>query len=56
MTIFEIATIILLPIALSAAYAFKKHNEELLEQEREEQRKYYEYVKHNWMYINNDEE
>ena len=37
MTIFEITTIILLPLALSAGYAFKKHNEELLEQEREEQ-------------------
>ena len=54
MTIFEITTIILLPIALSAAYAFKRHNEELLEQEREEQREYYQFVKENWMYINND--
>lgn len=52
MTIFEITTIILLPITLSAAYAFKKHNEELLEQEREEQKKYYQYVKENWMYLN----
>ena len=52
MTIFEITTIILLPLALSAAYAFKKHNEELLEQEREEQKKYYQYVKENWMYLN----
>ena len=34
MTIFEITTIILLPIALTMAYAFKKHNEELLEKER----------------------
>ena len=56
MTIFEITTIILLPIALTAAYAFKKHNEELLEQEREEQKKYYQYVKENWMYLNGDEE
>ena len=51
MTIFEITTIILLPLALSAGYAFKKHNEELLEQEREEQEKYYQYVKENWMYL-----
>lgn len=51
MTIFEIAMIIILPIALSAGYAFKKHNEELLEQEREEQKKYYQYVKENWMYL-----
>ena len=34
MTIFEITTIILLPIALTMAYAFKKHNEELLKKER----------------------
>ena len=51
MTIFEITTIILVPIALSMAYAFKKHNEELQEHEREEQKKYYQYVKENWMYL-----
>ena len=51
MTPYEIAMIILIPIALSAAYEFKKHNEELLEQEREEQREYYQYVKENWMYL-----
>ena len=51
MTIFEITTIILLPIALSMGYAFKKHNEELLEQEREERKNYYQYVKENWMYL-----
>ena len=54
MTIFEITTIILLPIALSMGYAFKRHNEELLEQEREERKNYYQYVKENWMYIDND--
>ena len=54
MTIFEITTIILLPIALSMGYAFKKHNEELLEQERKKKKKYYQYVKENWMYIDND--
>ena len=51
MTIFEITTIILLPIALTMGYAFKKHNEELLKKEREEQREYYQYVKENWMYL-----
>ena len=51
MTIFEITTIILLPLALSMAYAFKKHNEELLKKEREEQSEYYQYVKENWMYL-----
>lgn len=51
MTPYEIAMIILIPIALSARYAFKKHNEELSEQEREEQKKYYQYVKNNWMYL-----
>ena len=51
MTPYEIMMIILIPITLSAAYAFKKHNEELLEQEREEQREYYQYVKENWMYL-----
>lgn len=56
MTIFEITTIILLPIALSMGYAFKKHNEELLEQEREEQREYYQYVKENWMYLKGDDD
>ena len=55
MTIFEITTIILLPLALSMGYAFKKHNEELLEQEREEQKEYYQYVKENWMYLKGDE-
>ena len=51
MTTYEIATIILLPLALSMAYAFKKHNEDLLKQEREEQKEYYQYVKENWMYL-----
>ena len=51
MTIFEITTIILLPIALTMGYVFKKHNEELQEQERKEQKKYYQYVKENWMYL-----
>ena len=56
MTAYEIATIILVPLALSMSYAFKKHNEELLKQEREEQKKYYQYVKENWMYLNGDDE
>ena len=47
MTTYEI----MIPIALSARYAFKKHNEELLEQERKEQKKHYQYVKENWMYL-----
>lgn len=51
MTPYEIMMIILIPITLSAACAFKKHNDELLEQEREEQREYYQYVKENWMYL-----
>ena len=51
MTPYEIVMIILIPIALSAAYEFKKHNEELLEQEREERKNYYQYVKENWMYL-----
>lgn len=51
MTPYEIAMIILIPIALSAGYAFRKHNDELLEQEREEQREYYQYIKENWMYL-----
>ena len=51
MTTYEIVMTILIPITLSVAYAFKKHNEELLEQEREEQRVYYQYVKENWMYL-----
>lgn len=51
MTIFEITTIILLPFALSMAYAFKKHNKELLKKDKEEQKKYYQYVKENWMYL-----
>ena len=54
MTIFEITTIILVPIALSMAYAFKKHNEELLKKDKEEQKNYYQYVTENWMYIDND--
>ena len=52
MTIFEITTTILLPLALSAEYAFKKHNKELLKKDREEQKNYYQYVKENWMYMN----
>lgn len=51
MTPYEIMMIILIPIALSAGYAFKKHNEELLEHQRDEQREYYQYVKENWMYL-----
>lgn len=51
MTPYEIATIILIPLALSMGYAFKKHNEDLMKYQREDQREYYEYVKHNWMYL-----
>ena len=51
MTIFEITTIILLPFALSMGYAFKKHNEELLKKDKEAQKKYYLYVKENWIYL-----
>ena len=57
MTPYEITITILIPITLSASYVFKKHNEEQLEQERKEQKKYYQYVKENWMYLKggNDE-
>ena len=51
MTIFEITTIILVPLILTMGYAFKKHNESLLRWQREEQKKYYQYVKENWMYL-----
>ena len=52
MTIFEITTIILLPITLTMGYVFKKHNESLLRWQREEQKENYQYVKKNWMYLN----
>lgn len=51
MDIYQIAMCILLPIALSAGYAFRKHNEELRGHEREEQEEYYKFVKENWMYL-----
>ena len=51
MTIFEITTTILLPIALTMGYVFKKHNESLLRWQKEEQKEYYQYVKENWMYL-----
>lgn len=51
MDIYQIAMCILLPIALSAGYAFRKHNEELMGHEREEQEEYYKFVKENWMYL-----
>lgn len=51
MTMFEIAMIILIPIALSMGYVFKKHNEGLMKYQNEEQKKYYQYVKENWMYL-----
>ena len=51
MTIFEITTIILVPLALTMGYAFKKHNEELLKKDKEAQKTYYQYVKENWMYL-----
>ena len=51
MTPYEIMMIILIPITLSAAYAFKKHNEDLMKYQGEEQREYYQYVKENWMYL-----
>lgn len=54
MTPYQIAMTILLPIALSMGYAFKKHNDELMKYQREEQEKYYQFVKNNWMYIDND--
>lgn len=54
MTPYEIAAIILIPLALSMGYAFKKHNEELMKYQREEQQRYYQFVKENWMYINNN--
>lgn len=53
--VFEIAMTILLPIALSMGYAFKSHNEELMKYQNEEQKEYYQFVKENWMYINNDD-
>ena len=56
MTIVEMTTIILLPIAVSMAYAKKKHNEEVQEHERDEQKKYYQYVKENWMYLRGSDE
>ena len=31
MSTFEVATIVLIPLALSMAYAFKQHNKELIE-------------------------
>lgn len=52
MTPYEIATIILVPLALSMGYAFKKHNDEVMKYQREEQNEYYQYVKNNWMYLN----
>lgn len=51
MDMYQIATCILLPLALSAGYAFRKHNEELMEREREERKEYYRFVKENWMYL-----
>ena len=51
MDIYQIAMCILLPIALSMGYAFRKHNEELQEHDREEQEEYYKFVKENWMYL-----
>ena len=51
MSIFEITTIILLSLALSMTYVFKSITKELLKQERDEQKKYYQYVKENWMYL-----
>ena len=54
MTAYEIVTIILASMALSMGYAFKNHNKELLKHQREEQKEYYQYVKENWMYIDND--
>lgn len=56
MTPYEIATIILVPLALSMGYAFKKHNEDLLKYQREEQQRYYQFVKNNWMYLNGGDE
>lgn len=56
MTPYEIAMIILIPIALSVGYAFKKHNEELMKYQKEEQQRYYQYIKNNWMYLNGGDE
>ena len=51
MTPYEIAMIIILPLALSMGYAFKKHNDSLMKYQRKEQNEYYQYVKNNWMYL-----
>lgn len=56
MTAYEIAAIILMPLALSMGYAFKKHNDDLMKYEKDWQKKYYQYVKENWMYLKGDDD
>lgn len=51
MDIYQIAMCILLPIALFVGYAFRKHNKELMEYDKEEQEECYKFVKENWMYL-----
>lgn len=43
-------------LALSMFIAFRKHNNDLLKHEDDKRRAYYQYVKENWMYINNEDD
>ena len=52
--VLDIAIIILSVCAIIVHIAFKNHNENLMQYEKDWQKKYYQYVKENWMFMNNN--
>ena len=52
--VLDIAIIILSVYAIIVYIAFKNHNENLMQYKKDWQKKYYQYVKENWMFLNNN--
>ena len=52
--VLDIAIIILSVYAIIVHIAFKNHNENLMQYKKDWQKKYYQYVKENWMFLNNN--
>ena len=52
--VLDITIIILSVYAIIVYIAFKNHNENLMQYKKDWQKKYYQYVKENWMFLNNN--
>ena len=52
--VLDITIIILSVYAIIVYIAFKNHNENLMQYKKDWQKKYYQYVTENWMFLNNN--